>query len=494
MNRILPIAILLLTLLTTEEMRAQDMINETGYKCNDGGLEYISPIPCDFVAACEEECSSCQGFFDCDEIKSHTEGCYYECPRCEQQMTVIEGLSHYCDPNKEGFCCFCGKPIDQCECSGPVIPGNYPSSGGGGGGGGGGGPTLPIIPPSSPTPTTSILPILHSSDTTHIDSTGYHRCPCMISPTKKAILEEMKNSPWYNQDNGYPYLTEDLRRQVEFPSSVQQGQNGTCGAAAIQKWLAENYPEQYIECVYRLANYGCYEPWGLWLDKDDKNPIGMTQVDVEIESGNNDKYKTLQDIGAQYTSVDAIMQSAIQTWAYNNEFVERWWHNWGFGTSGYDPREDDGNGGGMTYGEITKFMEDVAGKASIINNNKDRFKSQHITYDKLEEWVTANTDEDFDSYTVFASVNIVNLKDGKYFGDGKLDHFVEINGLNSGKIDFWSYGWNYTTSEVNCPVGELLILKNTKYGKEERAYQKANLCHCTYCNGHNCDGCICMQK
>ena len=304
----------------------------------------------------------------------------------------------------------------------------------------------------------------------------------------------MKNSPWYNQDNGYPYLTEDLRRQVEFPSSVQQGQNGTCGAAAIQKWLAENYPEQYIECVYRLANYGCYEPWGLWLDKDDKNPIGMTQVDVEIESGNNDRYKTLQDIGAQYTSVDAIMQSAIQTWAYNNEFVERWWHNWGFGTSGYDPREDDGNGGGMTYGEITEFMEDVAGKASIINNNKDRFKSQHITYDKLEEWVTANTDEDFDSYTVFASVNIVNLKDGKYFGDGKPDHFVEINGLNSGKIDFWSYGWNYTTFKTNCPVAELLILKNTKYGKEERAYQKANLCHCTYCNGHNCDGCICMQK
>ena len=139
MNRILSIAILLLTLLTAVEVKAQDMINETGYKCNDGGFEYISPIPCDFVAACKEECSSCEGFFDCDEIKSHREGCYYECPRCEQQMTVIEGLSHYCEPEDENHCVFCGMPLDQCICSGPIINGNGYSSGGGGTGGVGGG-------------------------------------------------------------------------------------------------------------------------------------------------------------------------------------------------------------------------------------------------------------------------------------------------------------------------------------------------------------------
>ena len=490
MSRILSIATLLLTLLTAAEVKAQDMINETGYKCDDGGFEYISPILCDYVAACEEQCSSCGGFYKCDEIKSHREGCYYECPLCNKQMTIMEMLSHYCEPDIDNNCVFCGMPKEQCICSGPVINGNGSSSGGGGTGGGG--TTPPIILPATPTPTTPIFPILHSSDTTHIDSTSYHRCPCVISQTKKAILDEMKNSPWYNQDNGYPDLTEDLKRQVEFPSRVQQGQNGTCGAAAIQKWLAENYPEQYIECVYRLANYGRYEPWGLWL-ADDRNPVGITQKDIEMESGNN-IYEVLKDMGAQYTSVDAIMQSAIQTWAYNNDFDERWWHFWGFGTSGYDPREDDGTGGGMTYKEINEFMGDIAGESSIINKNDDSFKSQHITYDKLEEWISANIDEDFNSYSVFAAVDIEYQGNNKYFGDGDLSHFVEIKGLHSGEIDFWSYGRDFTTCERNCPVGELLIIKNTKYGKEERAYEKTRVCHCTLCNGTNCYDCICMQK
>ena len=129
MNRILSITILLLTLLTTEEMRAQDMINETGYKCNDGGFEYISPIPCDFVAVCEEECSSCQGFFDCDEIKSHREGCYYECPLCNEQMPVNEQGGHHC----ESTCGVCGMPMTQCVCFDPY-EGNDPYSGGGGNG------------------------------------------------------------------------------------------------------------------------------------------------------------------------------------------------------------------------------------------------------------------------------------------------------------------------------------------------------------------------
>ena len=182
MNRILSIAILLLTLLTAEEMRAQDMINETGYKCNDGGFEYISPIPCDFVAACEEECSSCQGFFHCDEIKEHEKGCYYECPLCNKKMTVIEGLTHNCepeDPNKDQddpydpsdddddrnspnqdrvVCALCGAVMTYMEslthnCRRLNVNGNYngslwyllqpvngsaasPSGGGGGGGGG----------------------------------------------------------------------------------------------------------------------------------------------------------------------------------------------------------------------------------------------------------------------------------------------------------------------------------------------------------------------
>ena len=336
---------------------------------------------------------------------------------------------------------------------------------------------------------------LHNPENTHNDSpnVGYHRCPCMISPTKKSLLDELKNHPLYNHDNGYPGLTKDLERQLAFPEIVQQGKNGTCGSAIIQKWLAENFPEKYADCVYNLANYGRYEPWGLWLDYD-KNPSGMTQEEINRESGDDNIYGVLEERGALYTSVDAIMQSAIQTWANNNEFFERWWHFWGFGTSGYDPREDNGFGGGMIYDEVKDFMEDIVGESYLINNNDNGFDSKCITYDKLEEWIQTNTNDDYDSYTVFASVDMVQEKSGKYFGSGKLNHLLEITGTQSGNIYFWSYGGNYSTSKKFCTIGNLLILKNTQYGKIERAYKKTHVCHCTLCNGTNCNDCICMQR
>ncbi len=127
MKKFLLLVIFLLTLLPAARVSAQDMINENGYKCYDDGIGYyISPLPCDDVEKCESQCSNCDGFFDCDEIKEHEKGCYYECPRCERQMTVIEGLSHYCEPEDENHCVFCGMPLDQCICSGPIVNGNGP--------------------------------------------------------------------------------------------------------------------------------------------------------------------------------------------------------------------------------------------------------------------------------------------------------------------------------------------------------------------------------
>lgn len=213
MNRILSIAILLLTLLTAAEMRAQDMINETGYKCNDGGLEYISPIPCDFVAACEEECSSCQGFFDCDEIKEHEKGCYYECPRCERQMTVIEGLSHYCEPEDENHCVFCGMPLDQCICSGPEVrPSPGPS------------PTPPSPTPPSPTPPSPPKPQKPQKDWTPGDylfpdgCQTYFKDSLMIMPQQETDADCVSTALAYSEmwANDYPLEKyEEVKETIE---------------------------------------------------------------------------------------------------------------------------------------------------------------------------------------------------------------------------------------------------------------------------------------
>lgn len=143
MKKFLLLVILLLTLLPLARVSAQDMINENGYKCYDDGIGYyISPIPCDAVEKCESQCSSCDAFFDCDEIEEHEKNCYYECTQCNKQMTIKEMLSHSCEPKEPDInqnCVFCGMPLDQCICPGPIANGNAPSSGGGGTGGGGGG-------------------------------------------------------------------------------------------------------------------------------------------------------------------------------------------------------------------------------------------------------------------------------------------------------------------------------------------------------------------
>ena len=95
MNRILSIAILLLTLLTAAEVSAQSYYNEMYSDCDvtDYGQGTVV-LPC--FEICRSQCSSCQSFFDCDEIAEHEKGCYYECNKCKQKMKVIERDKHKC--------------------------------------------------------------------------------------------------------------------------------------------------------------------------------------------------------------------------------------------------------------------------------------------------------------------------------------------------------------------------------------------------------------
>ena len=96
MNRILSIAILLLTLLTAEEMRAQSMTNETTHNCDDGSFLYMTDLNCEEDGNGEETCSSCGGVFKGDEIAEHEKNCFYECNKCKQKMKVIERDKHKC--------------------------------------------------------------------------------------------------------------------------------------------------------------------------------------------------------------------------------------------------------------------------------------------------------------------------------------------------------------------------------------------------------------
>lgn len=492
MKKFLLLVILLLTLLPLARVSAQDMINENGYKCYDDGIGYyISPLPCDDVGKCESQCSSCDAFFDCDEIEEHEKGCHYECTRCNKQMTIKEMLSHSCEPEDtiNGNCSLCGMPLDLCTCVGGLGLGHSAGGCTGGGGSSVGGMLPPItIPPMAPAyaPATTIP----------LSTKGYHRCPCLMTALTKELLKKMEKNPHYNQDEDFPGLTDGIKRHISDPSTIQQGGNGTCGAALIQKWLAENFPEQYIECVYSLAHNGCYEPWLLDFDEEDDNPMGMTKEELLAENGINKDYNIYN--GIDYTYADALMQSAIQARVNSQEMFEQFWDRIDniFGTNlnntGYDPRNDDdkkeakASVGGMDHKQMIEFMEMVADENSIIS------ESTNVTdYYTMNENIN-RLGKDFDSYSIFAEVDYIQNGKEPYFANNGLAHYLEIKGMHTGQFDIWCYGSNFTTSKEHrrCDIKGYIIVKNTNTGKNERINKKKLTCNCNNCSGDGCSECM----
>ena len=87
----------------------------------------------------------------------------------------------------------------------------------------------------------------------------------------------------------------DLRNQINNPNIFQQGNNGTCGAAAISKYLAEEQPDLYARTAISLYTSGVATNRGVTLS-----------VTNEMKNG------TVEDLhNAGLTSVDAIMQGSI---------------------------------------------------------------------------------------------------------------------------------------------------------------------------------------
>lgn len=329
MNRILSIAILLLTLLTAAEMRAQDMINETGYKCNDGGLEYISPIPCDFVAACEEECSSCQGFFDCDEIKSHREGCYYECPLCNKKMTVIEGLTHNCepeDPNKDQddpydpsdddddrnppdnnkvVCALCGAVMTYMEslthnCRRLNVNGNYNGSlwyllqpvigsgaspsGGGGGGGGGNSSSQNNNSSNGNLTIQNILDLLSGKP-----GNLYVLLKKLYEQGRIEFIEDLKKAQ-YDQVSQKMRLGKNCSVDQVAHELVHLLQDGNGQLSFDKNSINNEFQAHLVEYLYLFSSGGCGDMAGLSTDREWWNEFQMKvfdNVNVDISDANN---------------------------------------------------------------------------------------------------------------------------------------------------------------------------------------------------------------
>ena len=465
---------------------AQDMGDESyggGYNCEDDLGQYYSSLPCENTP-CFEKCMICGGQFICDEFSGHSCEEKTHCPYCDNLLTQEEFLYHNCSTQDMG-CLICGRPYEYCTCEGPVItpdtppviPSNPPVT-----------PSNPPVAPNNPTVTPNKPSseeeedeTLKSTEGNNTDSDGYHKCPCLISFTTQNLISSIDNNQMLNELNdNYWGLTEALKRQVAFPETIQQGNNGTCVAATLQKYLAENYPNDYIDCVTSLAETGRYEKWNLTIPEE----CCLDRIDTTDLEWENQGHAEYYQNGIDYTSVDMLIQTAIQNWR-NEKLRQR-----GKKMPNYNPVTDDGDSFavGMTLNYAKDFLqENVYGSFGGPLSVEETIPFV-TSYNQLE-YLTSQYSPD--SYTFIASVAVEQQNNGTYsFTTSKLaNHMVEITGTKDGYINCWTWGKNGTTSTRNDYIYELMVLKKTDAGKQLETAKQQLSCNCATCSNTGCDSC-----
>nr|WP_223918602.1 RHS repeat-associated core domain-containing protein [Hallella multisaccharivorax] len=201
-------------------------------------------------------------------------------------------------------------------------------------------------------------------------------------------------------------FVKDLLKQINDPSSIRQGNNGTCGAAVLCKYMAETDPVLYAQTAIGLYTMGTYTPKGGHM---------TLSVTEEMEKG------TLGDLsspnrGGGISSVDAIMQGAIIN---TNNYIES--INTFKGESGLNSF--------MYPGFIKRFVSGFMGRDEGMMNN----------------WPTNNeiSEIDFKKNFVIATT-YYNVEKGRIESSWKTNHYINITSINkSGLIGYWSWGSSF---------------------------------------------------
>lgn len=107
----------------------------------------------------------------------------------------------------------------------------------------------------------------------------------------------------------FPYISRAsfataLRRHVANPSTVNQGRNGTCGAAVICKFMAQYEPELYVSMALSLYREGRYSPCRLSVST--ASTLGTDTQAVVLRT-------TVADLVVQ----GAMVHSANRLFGYN---------------------------------------------------------------------------------------------------------------------------------------------------------------------------------
>lgn len=191
-----------------------------------------------------------------------------------------------------------------------------------------------------------------------------------------------------------------LKGIIKDPTKIYQGQNGTCGAAVIQKFMAENLPEKYKNIVYNLYQTGKYTDKDGWVLKLPDYLRGVTSEMIR---------KTGKD------EVDFLVQTALIN--MNNYVLS------------YNPFDDIDN---LVYGIASFCWPNFIGE--FIGNNLG-IKESIICVDSCAETLYTL---DYNKYFVIAEVAIGNSDE---LNGWFPNHYAQILSTQTdNKIRYWSWG------------------------------------------------------
>ena len=202
----------------------------------------------------------------------------------------------------------------------------------------------------------------------------------------------------------FPYISknkfvEDLTYQIKHPTSVQQGTNGTCGAAAISKYMVEEQPELYAQTAISLYTTG----------KSTNNGYSLT-VTEDMKNGTE---SNLKSVGMR--SVDAIMQGAITN--KNNAF------------SSFNPFAGESGASSFMYPSfVEEFLKSYVGaKVQVVSSFPTMSFMKQINYG--EKFV----------------IGLVHHTAEGHIGDGFPNHYIQMTGMdNSNYVHYWTWGESTT--------------------------------------------------
>ena len=194
---------------------------------------------------------------------------------------------------------------------------------------------------------------------------------------------------------------EDLTQHINNPASIQQGGNGTCGAAVLSKYMAENHPVLYAEAAIALYTTGKFSHNGVTISLPNSAFSGSMAE--------------LNELGIN--SVDAIMQGAF-TNSQNIIF-------------NYNPFKDGSGFKSFMYpGYFNYYVSGFLGA------------NYHCVLSPTTEYINSL---DFVNHFV---VGIVHSNDYSIEG-GFPNHYIQILKSGNNKMDYWTWGEKVNGSTIN---------------------------------------------